>query len=188
MRSLPLERFDGLVADALENLPDEFLARLDNVGIVTADWPTQEQMQYHGLSGGESLLGLYEGLMLTERESYGMVLPDKITIFKRPLEQDQADRIAEDVTRILLMSEKRLVAARNREDFVGAGKLRPVVYKMKALEAEVGKIHLQYEENPLEYSPEKQAREKELQVELAELELQWLDAQGEIEKIAGELG
>ena len=59
---------------------------------------------------------------------------------------------------------------------------------MKALEAEVGKIHLQYEENPLEYSPEKQAREKELQVELAELELQWLDAQGEIEKIAGELG
>ena len=87
MRSLPLERFDGLVADALENLPDEFLARLDNVGIVTADWPTQEQMQYHGLSGGESLLGLYEGVMLTERESYGMVLPDKITIFKRPLEQ-----------------------------------------------------------------------------------------------------
>ncbi len=60
--------------------------------------------------------------------------------------------------------------------------------KMKALEAELGKIHLQYEENPLEYSPGKQAREKELQVELAELELQWLDAQGEIEKITGELG
>ena len=60
--------------------------------------------------------------------------------------------------------------------------------KMKVLEAEVGEIHLQYEENPLEYSPEKQAREKELQVELAELELQWLDAQSEIEKIAGELG
>ncbi len=87
MRSLPIEAFDELVADALEGLPDEFLARLDNVGIVSEDWPTEAQRQYHGLSRGESLLGLYEGVALTERESYGMVLPDKITIFKRPLEQ-----------------------------------------------------------------------------------------------------
>jgi molecular chaperone GrpE (heat shock protein) len=59
---------------------------------------------------------------------------------------------------------------------------------MKKFEAELKEIHQEYEENPLEYSPLKQAREKELQVELAELELQWLDIQAEIEKIREELG
>ena len=59
---------------------------------------------------------------------------------------------------------------------------------MKEFEAELGEIHRQYEENPLEYSPGLQAREKELQVELAELELQWLDFQAELEKLRAELG
>jgi len=60
--------------------------------------------------------------------------------------------------------------------------------RMKKFEAELKEIHQEYEENPLEYSPLKQTREKELQVELAELELQWLDIQAEIEKIREELG
>ena len=91
MRSLSRDAFDELVADALEGLPDEFLDRLDNVVIVSEDWPSGEQRQYHGLSQRETLLGLYEGVALTEREGYGMVLPDKITIFNRPLEQICAD-------------------------------------------------------------------------------------------------
>ena len=59
---------------------------------------------------------------------------------------------------------------------------------MKKFEGELKEIHREYEEDPLEYSPLKQGREKELQVELAELELQWLDIQAEIEKIREELG
>ncbi len=91
MRPISREAFEELVAEALEGLPNEFLDRLDNVGIVAADRPTREQREYHGLGPGETLLGLYEGVALTERESYGMVLPDKITIFQRPLEEFSED-------------------------------------------------------------------------------------------------
>ena len=91
MRPISREAFEELVAEALEGLPDEFLDRLDNVGIVTADVPTGEQRRYHDLAPDDTLLGLYEGVALTDRESYGMVLPDKITIFQRPLEEFSAD-------------------------------------------------------------------------------------------------
>ncbi len=86
MRAISREAFEELVAEAIEGLPDEFLDRLDNVGIVAEDWPTEAQRHYHDLSPRETLLGLYEGVALTDRESYGMVLPDKITIFQKPLE------------------------------------------------------------------------------------------------------
>lgn len=86
MRPISHEAFEALVAEAIEGLPDEFLNRLDNVGIVAEDRPTEEQRRYHHLSPRDTLLGLYEGVALTDRESYGMVLPDKITIFQRSLE------------------------------------------------------------------------------------------------------
>jgi archaellum component FlaC len=59
---------------------------------------------------------------------------------------------------------------------------------MKKFEGELKEIHREYEENPREYSPLTPGREKELQIELAELELQWLELQAEIEKIREELG
>ena len=65
---------------------------------------------------------------------------------------------------------------------------RKIDGQMKKFEGELQEIHREYEENPLEYSPLKQGREKELQIEMAELELQWLDIQAEIEKIREELG
>ena len=83
------ERFEEMVADAIDGLPDTILAMLDNVEIVVADSPTPEQLQEAGaLDAGELLLGLYEGNPLTERtsSSYHMVLPDKITLFQRALE------------------------------------------------------------------------------------------------------
>lgn len=88
------ERFEGLVAEALDDLPDTILAMLDNVEIVVADSPTAEQLHEAGaLDAGELLLGLYEGIPLTERtsSSYGLVLPDKITLFQRALETACAD-------------------------------------------------------------------------------------------------
>lgn len=80
--------FDQLVADAIDTLPDDILAMLDNVEIVVADAPTASQLQVAGdLDAGELLLGLYEGIPLTDRtSSYGMVLPDKITLFQDALE------------------------------------------------------------------------------------------------------
>ncbi len=81
-------RFEELVADAIDTLPDEILAMLDNVEIVVADAPTGSQLYAAGdMAAGEMLLGLYEGIPLTERTSgYGMVLPDKITLFQGALE------------------------------------------------------------------------------------------------------
>ena len=74
----------------------------------------------------------------------------------------------------------------------GLGRLesrcRKLEGQMKEFKEELEGIHREYEEKPLDYSPRRQGREKELQVELAELEHQWLDAQAEIEKIKGELG
>ena len=81
-------RFEALVAEALDGLPDDILALLDNVAVVVADEPTRGQLRDVGaLEQGELLLGLYEGVPLTERtSSYGLVLPDKITLFRRALE------------------------------------------------------------------------------------------------------
>ena len=80
-------RFELLVAQAIENLPDEFQERLENIDIVVADIPTREQLKSLGGRRGETLLGLYEGIPLTRRSlGYGFVIPDKVTIFQRPIE------------------------------------------------------------------------------------------------------
>ena len=80
-------RFEMLVARAIESLPEEFKDRLENVDVVVEDWPTQGQLRKVGLRGRQTLLGLYEGMPLTKRGShYSLVPPDKITIFRRPIE------------------------------------------------------------------------------------------------------
>src|SRR6476620_4483525 len=81
-------RFEELVAEAIDDLPDDILAMLDNVEIVVADAPTADQLDEAGnLEAAEMLLGLYEGIPLTDRTgNYGMVLPDKITLFQDALE------------------------------------------------------------------------------------------------------
>ena len=79
--------FERLVAEAANALPQEFQELLHNIEVVVEDGPTSEQLAEAGLKSGDSLLGLYEGVPLTERGShYGMVLPDKISIFQRPIE------------------------------------------------------------------------------------------------------
>jgi predicted Zn-dependent protease with MMP-like domain len=81
------QKFDELVARAIESLPAEFRERLENIDIVAADVPTRAQMKNLKGRRGTMLLGLYEGVPLTERtHNYGFVAPDKITIFQRPIE------------------------------------------------------------------------------------------------------
>jgi len=77
------ERFDELVADALDELPPELADELDNVVVVVEEWPTPEQLD----GRGGTLLGLYEGVPLTERGpvSYAGVMPDQIFVFSGPL-------------------------------------------------------------------------------------------------------
>lgn len=88
--------FEALVAEGIAAIPERFLSRLENIAIVIADTPTPEQLAYAGLSEGDAmeLLGLYEGIPLPERGAeYGMVLPDRITVFKLPtLDEAEGDR------------------------------------------------------------------------------------------------
>jgi predicted Zn-dependent protease with MMP-like domain len=81
------ERFEQLVVNAIESLPDEFLELMDNVDVVVEDYPTAEQLANEEVDDETLLLGLYEGIPQTRRGSfYGMVMPDKITIFQKAIE------------------------------------------------------------------------------------------------------
>ncbi len=92
-------RFETLVARVVEDLPEEFHSRLQNIDIVVEDRPSRSQLRITGLGHGETLLGLYEGVPQTERgHYYGLVPPDKITIFQKPIEasyRHDAEIIAE---------------------------------------------------------------------------------------------
>lgn len=81
------ERFEWLVAKAVDSLPDEFRTRLENIDVVVADQPSTSQLAELGKKRGETLLGLYEGVPLTKRSRhYGLVMPDKVSIFQKPIE------------------------------------------------------------------------------------------------------
>ena len=83
------ERFEKLVAQAVEALPEEFQEKLENIDVVVEDYPSPAQLQKADLGKGLTLLGLYEGVPLTRRQSnYGMVPPDKITIFQKTIEAE----------------------------------------------------------------------------------------------------
>jgi len=81
------EAFEQLVDQAVSGLPAEFAERLDNVAILVEDYPSGRQRSRSRLGPRSTLLGLYEGVPLTARGTdYGMVLPDRITIFQKPIE------------------------------------------------------------------------------------------------------
>ena len=92
-------QFERLVRNAMELLPKEISSRLDNVDVTVEDLPTQEQLAGHILDETDVLLGIYDGVPLTERADYGMVLPDKITIFQQSIEAicSTEDEIIEEV-------------------------------------------------------------------------------------------
>lgn len=80
------EQFDRLITKAMDELPQKYIKGLDNVAIVMADEPTSDQVGKMKLDGRRLLLGLYEGIPLTQRGSgYNFVLPDKITLFKNSI-------------------------------------------------------------------------------------------------------
>jgi predicted Zn-dependent protease with MMP-like domain len=86
-RLVDSERFEQLVIRAVESLPEEFRERMENIDVMVAGEPTRSQLSKAERNRGETLLGLYEGVPLTERTyNYGFVVPDVITIFQGPIE------------------------------------------------------------------------------------------------------
>lgn len=98
------ERFERLVERAVDSLPEEFQERLENVDVVVEDWPSPEEIAYLGLKSRYELLGLYQGVPLTRRShGYGLVPPDKVTIFQKPIEARYRDesRITREIGRVV---------------------------------------------------------------------------------------
>ena len=82
MSDLRRARFARLVRKALAGLPAEFRDKIRNLEIVIEDQPRPEQ-----IPGGGVLLGLYEGVPLTARGAQEPYLPDRISIFRVPIER-----------------------------------------------------------------------------------------------------
>jgi predicted Zn-dependent protease with MMP-like domain len=86
MLTITDQEFDALISQAMDELPQEYIEGLNNVAILYADEPDEYQKQKAQLDGHHMLLGLYEGIPLTQRGGgYSLVLPDKITLFKNSL-------------------------------------------------------------------------------------------------------
>jgi predicted Zn-dependent protease with MMP-like domain len=91
-----VDEFEQLVEEAIASLPDDLAGFMSNVGVVVEDEPP----------AGLPLLGLYQGIPLTQRTSgYSGVPPDKITIYRGPLERltgGDPDRLRDQVRRVVL--------------------------------------------------------------------------------------
>ena len=84
--------FEELVKEGISAIPEKFLRKLDNVAIVIEDEPTSAQKKKLNIRSSLVLLGLYEGVPKAKRGSnYNAVLPDKITIFRKPIEEEARD-------------------------------------------------------------------------------------------------
>ena len=85
MISVSDEEFQALIDQALTELPGEHAKNIKNVAILYEDIPTPEQRQKLMLRHDQTLLGLYEGVPLSQRQGMTHIYPDKITLFRAPL-------------------------------------------------------------------------------------------------------
>jgi predicted Zn-dependent protease with MMP-like domain len=116
--SLTRPEFEALVVQALNGIPEEVGRHLSNVDVVVEDVPNRDQLAGNEIGEGELLLGLYEGVPLTERYGYGEVLPDKISLFQGSIEalglsnedmmQEIADTVVHEVAHHFGIDDERL--------------------------------------------------------------------------------
>jgi len=101
------KRFEGVVERALRRLPRAFRDKLENIVVVVEDWADDETLDEMGIEPPDTLYGLYRGVDLTQRDStYGNVLPDTVTIYQGPIEEDCEDEAEmEDVIRDTVVHE-----------------------------------------------------------------------------------
>jgi predicted Zn-dependent protease with MMP-like domain len=80
------KRFEELVDEAWDAIPESFRERFENVAVFVQDEPTREQLQHAHVGSGYTLFGLYEGVPLDRRgHGYTMALPDRVTLFEGPI-------------------------------------------------------------------------------------------------------
>jgi predicted Zn-dependent protease with MMP-like domain len=84
-------RFEDLVAQAIAAIPMPFAAALDEVAIVIEDEPSLDQLAAKDIERDDTLYGLYEGVPRTEWGADWVTVPNRISLFRLPLEADFAD-------------------------------------------------------------------------------------------------
>ncbi len=85
-------RFEQLVAEAVRLIPKRFRREMKNLALVVEAEPSDELLEEMEIEPPDSLYGLYQGTPLPERSwAFGNALPDRITIFQRPIEEDCDD-------------------------------------------------------------------------------------------------
>jgi predicted Zn-dependent protease with MMP-like domain len=85
-------RFERLVAEAVTLIPKRFRREMNNLALVVEDEPSEELLEEMEIEPPDSLYGLYQGTPLPERSwAFGNALPDRITIYQRPIEEDCED-------------------------------------------------------------------------------------------------
>ena len=85
-------QFEALVARAMRGLPRKFRDKIKNIAVVVEDWADDATLAEMGIEPPDTLYGLYRGVDLTRRDgSYGNVLPDVVTIYQGPIEEDATD-------------------------------------------------------------------------------------------------
>ena len=102
MYKITEQDFENIVRSSIKNIPVKYIEKLDNVNFCIADYPSQQQAKKLKLRNCDSLLGLFEGVPLTERNGgYSITLPDTITIFKNSHEEysDNLDGLKRNVNR-----------------------------------------------------------------------------------------
>lgn len=117
-------RFEVLVDRAVAGIPQPFRAALDEVALVIADEPSAEQRAEHDLGDDETLYGVYEGVPLNEWGADWVPVPNRIVLFRLPLEADFPDpRDLEDEVRITVLHElaHHLGIDEDRLDELGIG-------------------------------------------------------------------
>jgi predicted Zn-dependent protease with MMP-like domain len=87
------ETFERLVDRAVASIPQPYRAALREVAILIEDDPSPRQLAENDIAPGDSLYGLYEGVPRTEWNADWLVEPNRITLFRRPLEEDFPDAV-----------------------------------------------------------------------------------------------
>ena len=105
--------FEKLVEEGFERLPEWVREKIRNVAVLIEDEPSYEVRRQEGLGDDETLLGLYHGIPLAARgENYGvgMTLPDTITLYQRPIEEEASEILGVYETPTFEEAVKKVVA------------------------------------------------------------------------------
>ncbi len=125
MQKLERDEFEKIVDEGIQAIPETFLRKLDNVAIVIEDEPTASQRGKLNIHPGWTLFGLYEGVPTAQRgANYTLTLPDKITIFQKPSENEATgkedikdmvrDTVWHEIAHHLGMDESRVRRAQTK--------------------------------------------------------------------------